>query len=135
MHQALHIQEILFDIFGHCSPTEPHWTPLRRHSTAVLAALARTCRTFKEPALDVLWSELVDLTPLPQCVPDACQVVGRVRTVELCRALILMFVLRDIRSEGHSMKQSGLSFGVTHVAFGTYLATRIPMDGSITTPS
>ncbi|KAF8434373.1 hypothetical protein L210DRAFT_3410851, partial [Boletus edulis BED1] len=38
-----------------------------------LAALVRTCRTFKEPALDVLWSELVDLTPLPRCIPaKAC---------------------------------------------------------------
>lgn len=35
--------------------------------------LARTCRTFKEPALDVLWSELVDLAPLVRCLPDACQ--------------------------------------------------------------
>ena len=80
MHHILHIQEILLNIFGHCCPTELDWTPHRRRSTAALAALARTCRTFKEPALNVLWCELIDLTPLPRCLPEACCVTGRVRT-------------------------------------------------------
>ncbi|KAN0090753.1 hypothetical protein V8E55_004319, partial [Tylopilus felleus] len=34
-------------------------------------ALARTCRTFKEPALDTLWSELSDLRPLARCLPNS----------------------------------------------------------------
>ncbi|KAF9232048.1 hypothetical protein BU15DRAFT_55452 [Melanogaster broomeanus] len=34
-----------------------------------LAALARTCRAFKEPALDMLWFELDDLSPLVRCLP------------------------------------------------------------------
>ncbi|KAF8547266.1 hypothetical protein OG21DRAFT_1425191, partial [Imleria badia] len=39
--------------------------------TSTLAALAQTCRTFKEPALDELWGTLDDLTPLAQCLPEA----------------------------------------------------------------
>ncbi|KAG8213543.1 hypothetical protein J3R82DRAFT_10188 [Butyriboletus roseoflavus] len=76
MHHALYIQEILLHIFGHCCPTESHWTPNRLSFTTDLAVLARTCRAFKEPALDVLWSELVDLSPLVRCLPGACQSLG-----------------------------------------------------------
>ncbi|KAF8414787.1 hypothetical protein L210DRAFT_2863919 [Boletus edulis BED1] len=60
MHHALQIQEILFNIVGHCSHFGPD-----------VAALARTCRAFKEPALDVLWEELFELSPLVRCVPKA----------------------------------------------------------------
>ena len=62
MHHALQIQEILLLIFYHC-----------RHSrvTSDLPALARTCRAFKEPALDVLWEELDDPSPLARCLPEA----------------------------------------------------------------
>ncbi|KAF8548445.1 hypothetical protein OG21DRAFT_761611 [Imleria badia] len=77
MHHALHIQDILSNIFGHCFPTAPLWNRDRRRSTATLAVLARTCHEFKEPALDVLWSELIDLTPLPRCIPEACCVNGK----------------------------------------------------------
>lgn len=76
MHRALQTQEIILRTFCHCFPTESDGIH-KRHSTADLAALARTCRIFKEPALDVLWSELIDLSPLPRCVPDACQVINR----------------------------------------------------------
>ncbi|KAF8142025.1 hypothetical protein EV363DRAFT_42484 [Boletus edulis] len=62
MHHALQPQEILLNIFGHCDPGL---------DTSDLAALARTCRAFKEPALDVLWEELNDLSPLLRCVPEA----------------------------------------------------------------
>lgn len=60
MHHALEIQEILLIIFGQCHPPDT-------------AALARTCRAFKEPALDVLWEVLCDLSPLAQCLPEASQ--------------------------------------------------------------
>ncbi|KAF8124978.1 hypothetical protein EV363DRAFT_1435127 [Boletus edulis] len=60
MHHALQIQEILLNIFGHCY-----------HFDRDVAALARTCRAFKEPALDVLWEELIELSPLVRCVPKA----------------------------------------------------------------
>ncbi|KAF8452840.1 hypothetical protein L210DRAFT_3755795 [Boletus edulis BED1] len=64
MHHALEIQEIVFYIFGHCDQPSAG-------SAADLAALARTCRTFKDPALDVLWEKLPDLSPLARCLPEA----------------------------------------------------------------
>ncbi|KAF8124903.1 hypothetical protein EV363DRAFT_1586640 [Boletus edulis] len=65
MHHALEIEEILLNIFHRC---------YSRHDgidKSDLASLARICRAFKEPALDVLWKELDDLSPLTQCIPDA----------------------------------------------------------------
>ncbi|KAF8124904.1 hypothetical protein EV363DRAFT_1538942 [Boletus edulis] len=60
MHHALQIQEILSSIFGHC------------HRRIDQASLARTCRAFKEPALDVLWEEFSrDISPLARCLPVA----------------------------------------------------------------
>ncbi|KAG9312052.1 hypothetical protein JVU11DRAFT_7333 [Chiua virens] len=58
MHLVLCLEEILLNIFGHC------------HDSS-LVKLARTCRTFKEPALDVLWNALIDLTPLVRCLPKS----------------------------------------------------------------
>ncbi|KAF8547431.1 hypothetical protein OG21DRAFT_1607411 [Imleria badia] len=60
MHKVLQIQEILQNIFSHC-----WWSPTS------LAALATTCRTFKEPAPDVLWRKLDDPSPLANCLPEA----------------------------------------------------------------
>ncbi|KAG2042316.1 hypothetical protein BDR03DRAFT_945032 [Suillus americanus] len=40
-------------------------------SCATLAALARTCKTFKEPALDILWKRLDGLEPLILCLPES----------------------------------------------------------------
>jgi hypothetical protein len=37
---------------------------------ATMAALARTCRAFKEPALDVLWEDIEELRPLLLCLPE-----------------------------------------------------------------
>ncbi|KAF8428489.1 hypothetical protein L210DRAFT_3419307 [Boletus edulis BED1] len=58
MHRALEIQEILLNIF--------EW---ERRDT--LASLARTCHAFEEPALDLLWRVLPNLSPLARCLPDA----------------------------------------------------------------
>ncbi|KAF8550691.1 hypothetical protein OG21DRAFT_1487585 [Imleria badia] len=63
MHHALQIQEILLNIFGYSR--DPSITSTN------LPALARTCRAFKEPALDVLWKELHNPSPLAQCLPEA----------------------------------------------------------------
>ncbi|KAG8213563.1 hypothetical protein J3R82DRAFT_10217 [Butyriboletus roseoflavus] len=72
MHLALYLPEILYNIFGHVAPVENwEWAQERLPHTSDLAALARTCQAFKEPALDVLWSELPDLSALARCVPDA----------------------------------------------------------------
>jgi len=38
---------------------------------STLAALARTCRTFKEPALDILWKDLSGFEPFILCLPES----------------------------------------------------------------
>ncbi|KAF8549232.1 hypothetical protein OG21DRAFT_1421666 [Imleria badia] len=70
MHHALQIHEILSDILFYCSLPVLN-TYHRKHITSTLASLARTCRTFKEPALDELWGTLDDLSPLVRCLPEA----------------------------------------------------------------
>ncbi|KAF8135801.1 hypothetical protein EV363DRAFT_1429498 [Boletus edulis] len=65
MHHALEIHEILLNIFGHCYPPDT-W-----QGASNLASLARTCLIFKEPALDILWEELDDLSILARCLPEA----------------------------------------------------------------
>jgi len=52
----LHIFAAIYDNFG-------------RDRLATLAALARTCKTFKEPALDILWREIIGFTPIISCLP------------------------------------------------------------------
>lgn len=42
-----------------------------------LAALARTCRTFHDPALDILWYELSSLLPLLSTLPPDLCVITR----------------------------------------------------------
>ncbi|OAX35892.1 hypothetical protein K503DRAFT_722293 [Rhizopogon vinicolor AM-OR11-026] len=64
MHQALRISEILVEIFSHLSHI-PLNTSLSRKS---LAALARTCKSFCDPAMDQLWSVLDNIGPLLNCV-------------------------------------------------------------------
>lgn len=73
MHPALYIEEILLNIFSYCYTRKRYsWPPPPfRYANVHLAALARTCRTFKEPALDMIWAELDDLTPLVRCLPKA----------------------------------------------------------------
>jgi hypothetical protein len=44
-------------------------------SRATLAFLARTCQTFKEPALDILWQDLDGLEPILSCLV-ACLPAG-----------------------------------------------------------
>ncbi|KAG1783377.1 hypothetical protein EV702DRAFT_1061782 [Suillus placidus] len=70
MHQALLVPEVLLDIFAHVKQIgEPSYAyvekPLSRRS---LAALATTCKTFYEPAMDFLWADMNTLLPLLGCV-------------------------------------------------------------------
>ena len=46
---------------------------LHKKVVSDLASLARTCRVFKESALDVLWRALIDMSPLARCLPEASQ--------------------------------------------------------------
>ena len=109
MHHALEIQEILLNIFGCCRLSD-------------LPALARTCRAFKEPALDVLWEELEDPTTLAQCLPEAVfPPTEQVRQSQpfLTHHSVLNIEYRSaIHLLGSLRRRSGIPFGVTHVASG-----------------
>jgi hypothetical protein len=63
-HICLLPAETLFDIFTII------YEDSKRLSRTTIAALARTCRTFKEPALDVLWKDIDGLKPLVSCFPE-----------------------------------------------------------------
>ncbi|KAJ7605654.1 hypothetical protein FB45DRAFT_692084, partial [Roridomyces roridus] len=63
MHPCLRIAEIVDLIFEELKECD-----LTRNRT--LAALARTCRGFHEPALDVLWSEQCTLRHVLKCLPS-----------------------------------------------------------------
>ncbi|OJA13364.1 hypothetical protein AZE42_04504 [Rhizopogon vesiculosus] len=74
VHVCLLPTEILLDIFTIIRDDEAFiWMrPSRDYST--IAALARTCRAFKEPALDVLWKNMDRLKPLISYLPEGVKV-------------------------------------------------------------
>ena len=61
MHRALVIEEILLNIFDSFSLSN-YWRNDGKDIKGIynLATLVRTRRAFKEPALDLLWEELVE---------------------------------------------------------------------------
>jgi hypothetical protein len=63
MHHCLRITEILLEIFEFVFIISETGRP-------DLARLARTCRSFSEPALDVLWRDQSSLLPLVMCFPQ-----------------------------------------------------------------
>jgi len=66
MHQALFVLEILMEIFSHLNPIPSNGS--RKKSRKSLAALARACKTFYDPAMYLLWAILDDVWPLLGCV-------------------------------------------------------------------
>jgi hypothetical protein len=60
MHGCLRIYEVVCLICNELQVTKFGWT---------LANLARTCTALQDPALDALWYELDDLSPLIMCMP------------------------------------------------------------------
>ncbi|KAG1862525.1 hypothetical protein DFJ58DRAFT_700440 [Suillus subalutaceus] len=69
MHVCLLPPEILLHIFSICKDCQS----IRPRVT--LASLARTCRTFKEPALDILWENIDGFKPLISCLPGGVAVI------------------------------------------------------------
>ncbi|KAJ7060511.1 hypothetical protein C8F01DRAFT_1293012, partial [Mycena amicta] len=63
MHNCLCIAEVLDNIFGHLGGLSYRGS---------LAAVARTCKTFTDPALDPLWAEQSNLENLLKCLPSNC---------------------------------------------------------------
>jgi hypothetical protein len=66
MHRALLISEILSEVFAHVNED---LGPRLAGKKPTLEALARTCKAFHEPAMDLLWADLDGITPLLGCVP------------------------------------------------------------------
>ena len=60
MHHCLQIQELLSIIFCHYDGA---------YDSKMLARLARTCKAFQDPALDILWHAQKTLLPLLKCLP------------------------------------------------------------------
>ncbi|KAG1748069.1 hypothetical protein EDB19DRAFT_239404 [Suillus lakei] len=92
MHPALLLFEVLLEIFSHLyqlpgvSSGLPHsrWRPeALRVSRKSLAALARTCKTFHEPAMTLLWADLDGIIPLLGCVPRLYPFLGSKRWQDL----------------------------------------------------
>ncbi|KAG1851813.1 hypothetical protein C8R48DRAFT_361062 [Suillus tomentosus] len=89
MHQALRVPEVLLEIFAYVN-TIPSTTwqtaEIFGHSipstqrTSTLAALARTCKFFHEPAMDLLWTEIHGLEPLLGCVARLHPLIYRMGT-------------------------------------------------------
>ncbi|KAG1736788.1 hypothetical protein EDB19DRAFT_2040201 [Suillus lakei] len=65
MHVCLLPADTLLNIFT--TIHEDYDSPISR---ATLAAFARTCRTFKEPALDTLWKHIDGFESLISCFPE-----------------------------------------------------------------
>ncbi|KAG2031649.1 hypothetical protein BDR03DRAFT_1095382 [Suillus americanus] len=57
-------------------PTEILLNIFTRISLDQLTVLARTCRKFKEPALDILWKYIYGFKPLISCLPEGVNNVG-----------------------------------------------------------
>ncbi|KAG2126213.1 hypothetical protein DEU56DRAFT_556074 [Suillus clintonianus] len=73
MHRALLVSEILLEIFIHVNKIlDPHALILSYREMSLarksFAALARTCKPFHEPAMDLLWAELDGMGPMLGCV-------------------------------------------------------------------
>ncbi|KAG0694959.1 hypothetical protein DFH29DRAFT_1072659 [Suillus ampliporus] len=70
MHRALLVSEVLLEIFAYFNQILGSLYTGKILSRKSLAALARTCKTFHEPAMDVLWADMRDhgIHPLLGCV-------------------------------------------------------------------
>lgn len=60
MHRCLNISELLIQIFDYCALDD----------LKSVAVLARSCRAFQDSALEVLWRELEDISPLIRMLPS-----------------------------------------------------------------
>ncbi|EIW74832.1 hypothetical protein CONPUDRAFT_169777 [Coniophora puteana RWD-64-598 SS2] len=67
MHRVLLVAELLDNIFGNLSAEFERL--IGGPNDGTLLALATTCRTFKEPALNALWENLPEIDTLIKCLP------------------------------------------------------------------
>ncbi|KAG1812811.1 uncharacterized protein BJ212DRAFT_1588834 [Suillus subaureus] len=86
MHVCLLPTEILLHIFTINIPNGYGWIPII--SRAQLAVLARTCREFKGPALDILWECISGFKPLISCLPEGISNTDRRGRLTLQRPIL-----------------------------------------------
>ena len=67
---ALARKALSVPMIARCVAIEAAELDSRYGHSSICAALARTCRVLYEPAMDVLWCDLLDLTHLLRCFPD-----------------------------------------------------------------
>lgn len=87
MHRALHICEILLEIFAHVNTVQNSCSYQQEaFARKSLVALAATCKTFYEPAMNELWAVMYGLTPLLGCVTRIYPVIyqNRRKVSALC---------------------------------------------------
>ena len=70
MHHCLHIEEILTSIFEFVLYQQARGALVFRYDQCSVLALVKTCRTFKMPALRVLWKDLFNPIPLILTLPE-----------------------------------------------------------------
>ena len=76
MHQVLLMDDTLLLIFGHLTETPHDMTShLPIDGAATLCALARTCQTFSDLALNLLWCKLPSINHLVRCLPRDAYVI------------------------------------------------------------
>ena len=92
-HPCLNIQEILTNIFEH--------VPER----ATLAALARTCKTFSDPALDSLWYSQSSVIPLIKCLPSDVYILEHPHPIFDRSTLVSTFKYHILMNLPHSTFQ------------------------------
>ncbi|KAJ7440274.1 hypothetical protein B0H11DRAFT_2292953 [Mycena galericulata] len=78
MHRSLIIPEIVELIFTHLRGDNPGELVLNQK---YFAYLARTCRAFQHPALDILWSEQDTLQNVLKCLPSHLWELKREKTL------------------------------------------------------
>ena len=81
MHICLLPVEVLLDIFASIDPDRLGSVT----NMSTVAVLARTCRKFKEPALDTLWKDVTGFKPLILCLPGSVRGKTRKETEPVFR--------------------------------------------------
>ncbi|KAH7926839.1 hypothetical protein BV22DRAFT_1127844 [Leucogyrophana mollusca] len=120
MHHCFRIPELRQQIFSTVYSSDEEDGLRRRHdsiflqwpkpinpsSRQTLAALARTCRDFSEPALDILWARLDSLEPLVLRFPDNIWSVSDEGVIEL-EEPILAVAWRKFQRHAHRVRALG----------------------------
>ncbi|KAH6903279.1 hypothetical protein BKA70DRAFT_604849 [Coprinopsis sp. MPI-PUGE-AT-0042] len=104
MHRCLKINEILHLVFlrvylqERASPPEPHTSP-------TLARLARTCQTFREPALGILWHEMCRAIHLFNLLPASKLKYEAIPHIHGWRAYLMKLVEPPTREEWQLLRE------------------------------